>query len=108
MTAPVVIGVDISAILKRLDDLETNIMTTQAEAFAALTAAVEDVKADFTALLEQLAIERENLSDAGQAAFDTAVASLATLDDAVGDADGSDTPEPPAEPTEPEPAPVDE
>ncbi len=95
-------------------------LTTQSEAFDALAAkndatlaAVQDLTADFIAFRDAMAAERENLTPAGQAAFDAAsakadaaAAALATLDTEVGDADGSDTPpppppveEPPAEPT---------
>lgn len=88
-------------ILTKLEQL----MTTQAEAFAAIGARIDDIKADFAALLEQLAAERESLSEAGQAALDELTAKVDALDVAVGDADGSDTPpaEPPAEepPAEP-------
>lgn len=87
-------------ILTRLETL----MTTQAEAFAALSTKIDDIKADFTALLEQLAAERENLSEAGQAALDALTAKVDDLDTSVGDADGSDAPPPPpADDTEPMP-----
>ena len=78
-------------ILNRLE----NMMTTQSEAFDALSAKVDDIAADFTALVAALAAERENLTDAGQAALANAEAKIAALDAAVGDADGSDavTPE---------------
>lgn len=98
MTAPIVFGVDISAVLTRLDLMEDRIMTTQADAFAALSARIDDIKADFTALLAQLAAERENLTPAGQTALDELTAKVDALDVAVGDADGSDTP-PAVEPT---------
>ena len=73
-------------ILNRLE----NIMTTQAEAFDALSAKVDDIAADFTALAAALAAERENLTEAGQLALANAEAKIAALDAAVGDADGSD------------------
>ncbi len=81
-------------ILNTLTRLETN-MTTQAEAFDALSAKVDDIAADFTALVAALAAERENLTEAGQLALANAEAKIAALDVAVGDADGSDavTPE---------------
>lgn len=69
-----------------------------------LSAVVADVHADFTALLNAMNAERENLTADGQAALDAANAKLdataqqlADLDVAVGDGDGSDTP--PVEPT---------
>lgn len=101
--APLVFGVDLSAVFARLDELEFNIMTTQAEAFEAVAAKIDDIKADFTALLEQLAAERENLTEAGQAALDTLTAKVDALDLAVGDGDGSDTPDEPVdEPADPD------
>lgn len=124
--APVFPAVDLSGLYAYLDQRFGEIMTSQAEAFAALAAndaallaAVQDVAADFAALVAAMAVERENLTEAGQAAFDAAQAksaelsaALAALDTAVGDADGSDTP-PPAEGPAPEapaeePAPVEE
>jgi len=98
-----------------LNRLEELIMTTQAEAFAALgakgdaaLAAVQDLTDDFRAFVVAMTAERENLSTDGQAAFDeakakadAAAAALASLDTEVGDADGSDTPPP----VDPEPAP---
>ena len=92
--APPVTVIDLTPILTRLTALET-LMATAAEQLNTLTAAVEDVRADFDALLATLTAERENLSPAGQAAFDQARASLTALDEAVGDADGSDNPPPP-------------
>lgn len=91
----------------QLDRLEA-LMATAAEQISALDAKVAalgevltDVKADFDALLAAMNAERENLTEAGQAALDTAnanldarAAQLAELDTAVGDADGSDTPPP--------------
>jgi multidrug resistance efflux pump len=91
----------LNEILARLTSLETH-MATAAEQLNTLTAAVQDVHADFTALIETLNAERENLTPAGQAALDQANAALGALDEAVGDADGSDTPPPPpVEPVEP-------
>jgi hypothetical protein len=86
--------IDLTPITSRLAVLE-DIMATAAEQLNTLTARVEDVHADFTALLETLNAERENLTPAGQAALDQASAALTALDEAVGDADGSDTPPPP-------------
>jgi len=100
-----------SGIILILTRLE-NIMTTQAEAFAALsgknddlTSAVTDLAADFVAFRDAMAAERENLTEAGQAAFDeastkadAAATALAALDTEVGDADGSDVPPVPETP----------
>lgn len=81
-----------------------NMMATAAEQIQALDAKVTamgavitDIRADFDALLAAMNAERENLTEAGQAAIDAAnanadarAAQLADLDVAVGDADGSD------------------
>lgn len=91
MTAPLVVGIDLSAIHTRLDRLET-LMETAAAQIEAMSARVDDIHADFTALVAALNAERENLTEAGQAALDAATAKLTALDEAVGDADGSDTP----------------
>lgn len=87
----------LNEILARLTSLETH-MATAAEQLTALTAAVQEVHADFTALLETLNAERENLTEAGQAALDQATAALAALDEAVGEHDGTPPPPPPVEP----------
>lgn len=120
--SPVVVYVDLTPVLARLDTLEA-LMATAAEQINALSAKVDaqtalitDIQSDFAALVAALAAERENLTESGQAALDAASAKvdanatkLAELDVAVGDADGSDAPppvdteEPPVEePTEPE------
>lgn len=92
MTSPFApFGLDLSAVHARFDQLEA-LVATAAEQITALSARVDDIHADFTALVAALAAERENLTEAGQAALDAAVAKLAALDEAVGDADGSDTP----------------
>lgn len=89
-------------------------MTTAAEQIGVLGAKVDafgviivDVSADFAAFRAAVEAERENLTEAGQAALDAANASadataekLAALDAEVGDADGSDVPA--EEPTDPE------
>lgn len=89
------------------------LMATAAEQIAALTTRVEaqgvllvDVAADFEAFKTAMEAERENLTAAGQAALDAAnvaldgvATSLTNLDIAIGDADGSDVPPPPPEPT---------
>jgi len=81
---------------------QVNALSTKVDALAATTA---DIHADFVALTTAMNAERENLTATGQAAvdqanakLDAATAALADLDVAVGDADGSDTPPPPAEP----------
>lgn len=92
MTSPFApLGLDLSAVHSRFDHLEA-LMATAAEQITTLSAKVDDIHADFTALVTALAAERENLTEAGQAALDAATAKLTALDEAVGDADGSDTP----------------
>jgi uncharacterized coiled-coil protein SlyX len=78
-------------VLNKLTSLEERVATA-AEQITALSAKVDDIAADFTALVTALNAERENLTEAGQAALDAANAKLEALDVAVGDADGSDTP----------------
>lgn len=114
--APVVVTVDLTPVLARLDSLEA-FVATAAEQIDALSvkidaqgALVTDIKNDFDALLVAMAAERENLTEAGQAALDAATgklevnaAKLADLDVAVGDNDGSDAPPPAPEPAPEEP-----
>jgi predicted nucleic acid-binding Zn-ribbon protein len=103
--------VDHTAQLNRMEQL----MATAAEQINALSDKIDaqgveiaDIKGDFTALLEAMNAERENLTPAGQAALDTAnakadanAADLGDLDEQVGEHDGVN---PPAEEpvTEPE------
>jgi hypothetical protein len=89
---------DYSTQLDRMEQL----MATAAEQISALDAkvtalgtVVTDIKGDFDALLEAMNAERENLTEAGQAALDLAnenvdarAAQLADLDTAVGEHDG--------------------
>lgn len=73
-------------------------MATAAEQLNALSAKVDDLVADVRALVDQLEAERENLTEAGQAALDALVAKVDAFDAEIGDADGSDNP-PAPEPT---------
>jgi hypothetical protein len=73
----------------RFNQLEANVATA-AEQITALSAKVDDIAADFIALRDAMLAERENLTEAGQAALDAANAKLDALDAEVGDADGSD------------------
>jgi hypothetical protein len=82
-------------ILTKLERLE-HLMATAAEQIDALSAKIDDIAADFTALVAAMNAERENLTPTGQAALDAANTKADALDAAVGDADGSDTP--PVEP----------
>ncbi len=104
----------LALILTGINRLE-NLMATAAEQITALAdkistqgAVIVDIAADFRALREAMQAERENLTPAGQAALDEANTQadavntrLAELDDEVGDADGSDTPETPVDPEAP-------
>lgn len=100
---PVVVTVDLTPVLARLDHLE-DLMATEAEQLGALSAKVDDLVADVRAALEALRAERDNFGAEGQAAFDALAAKVAAFDAEVGDVDGSDTPPEPVE--EPEPVPV--
>lgn len=80
----------------QLTRMETT-MATAAQQLAELDTRFEDFTGDVRAKLEILAADRENFSEAGQAAFDALSVKLGALDTEIGDADGSDTP--PAEPT---------
>jgi hypothetical protein len=69
-------------------------MATEAEQIGALTTKVDDLVADVRAALEALEAERDNLGAEGQAALDTLTAKVEAFDAEIGDADGSDVPEP--------------
>ncbi len=75
-------------------------MATAAEQLNTLHAKVDDVMADVRAALDTLRQDRENLSEQGQAAFDQLDQKVTAFDAEIGDADGSDTPPTPDEPTE--------
>lgn len=72
-------------------------MATAREQLDQLSAKVDDLVADVRAALDALRAERENLTPDGQAAFDTLAAKVDAFDAEVGDADGSDNPQPPAD-----------
>lgn len=69
-------------------------MATEAEQLNALSVKVDDLIADVRAALAALEADRDNLGPDGQAALDSLTAKLAAFDAEVGDADGSDAPEP--------------
>jgi len=94
---------DTIADIRRTQLEQGELMVTQAEAITGIAAKLTDILADFRALRDAMLAERENLTEAGQAALDAANVTLTELDTEVGDADGSDTPPPPPEP---EPVPV--
>jgi uncharacterized coiled-coil protein SlyX len=95
-TQPIVVTVDLTAVLARLDQLEAT-MATETEQLTALSAKIDDVISDVRAALAILTAERDNLGTEGQAALDALNAKLDAFDAEVGDADGSDTPPPPVE-----------
>jgi hypothetical protein len=80
-------------------------LTTKVDTLSTVTG---DVLADFRAFRDAMVADRENPTEAEQAAIDRANASidnaaarLGELDVEVGDADGSDIPATPDEPVEP-------
>lgn len=77
----------------QLDRMEAR-MATEAEQITAMSAKVDDLVSDVRAALDILRAERDNLGEAGQAAFDALSAKVEAFDAEVGDADGSDEPEP--------------
>ncbi|WP_433460710.1 hypothetical protein [Micromonospora sp. CA-248212] len=76
-------------------------MANAAEQLTDLKAAFTDFSADVDAKLDQLLQAQGQLDPAAQAVFDELKAAVADADARVGDADGSDTPPTPDEPTEP-------
>ena len=76
-------------------------MATAKDQLEALSGRVDDLVSDVRAALDALRQDRENFSPEGQAAFDTLDQKVSAFDTEVGDADGSDTPATPEEPTEP-------
>ena len=105
MTAPLVLGIDLSAVFARLDQLEAH-MSAIDDALAALTAqddalaaSVTDLIADVRALIDQLrnaplTPEQQAAVDALSARLSGTAAEVASLDTEVGDADGSENPTP--------------
>jgi hypothetical protein len=89
--APIIVPIDLTVILARLDHLE-ELMATEAEQLTALSTKLDDVVADVRAALAILVAERDNLGAEGQAALDSLTAKVDAFDAEVGDADGSDTP----------------
>ncbi|WBB94205.1 hypothetical protein [Verrucosispora sp. WMMC514] len=88
---------------RRITRMEKH-MATAAEQLEALHGKVDDVIADVRAALDILRADRENLTEAGQAALDSLNAKVEAFDVEIGDADNSDTPpveEPPVDPGEP-------
>jgi uncharacterized coiled-coil protein SlyX len=90
-TQPIVVTVDLTAVLARLDQLEAT-MATETEQLTALSAKIDDVISDVRAALAILTAERDNLGTEGQAALDALTAKVDAFDAEVGDADGSDVP----------------
>lgn len=84
----------IERIESKLDTLGV-IMASAAQQLTDLKAQIGDTTADVLAKLDQLSQQAANLSPEAQATLDEIKAGVQQLDDAVGDADGSDTPAPP-------------
>lgn len=88
----------VRTLTERLEDH----MATETEQINALSGKLDDLITDVRAALAALTAERDNLGTDGQAALDTLVAKVDAFDAEVGDADGSDTPQPtPEQPTNP-------
>lgn len=75
----------------QLDRMETA-MATASQQLTDLKAQLTDTTADVLAKLDQLTAQLGTLSPEAQATLDDIVAGVTSLDTAVGDADGSDTP----------------
>lgn len=88
----------IDTILTKVTNLEVS-MATAKEQLDALKAQLSDTTADVLAKIDQLMEQAQNLSPEAQATLDEIKAGVQSLDEAVGDADGSDTP------PDPEPVP---
>lgn len=88
----------LAPILAQLDRIEEKIMTAS-EQLAALKAQIADTTADVLAKIEQLDTQVDTLTPEAQQTLDDIKAGIQSLDDAVGDADGSDIP--PIEPDQP-------
>ena len=86
----------IGRIESKIDELGTTVANA-AQELTALKAQLADTSADILAKLAQLGAQLGELSPEAQATLDEIKAAVQVLDDAVGDADGSDTP--PVEPT---------
>lgn len=80
----------------RITQLEATVATA-AEQLTTLSGKVDDLVSDVRAALDILRADRENLTEAGQAAFDELDAKVDAFDTEIGDADRSDVPDP--EPT---------
>jgi len=84
--------------LAAIDRIETKIdelgviMATAAQQLTDLKAQISDTTADVLAKLDQLSQQAENLSPEAQATLEEIKTGVQQLDDAVGDADGSDVP----------------
>lgn len=83
----------------QLERLERR-MATAKQQLDDLSTKVDDLISDVRSALDAISADRENLSDEGQAAFDTLSSKVDAFDAEVGDADGSDTVVP-AEPESP-------
>lgn len=87
----------IERIESKLDTLGES-MASAAQQLTDLKAQLADTTADVLAKLQQLTDQLGQLPADAQATLDEIKAGVQNLDDAVGDADGSDTPAPSPEP----------
>ena len=76
-----------------------NLMATAAEQLTELKAQLADTTSDVLAKLDQLTEQLGQLTPEAQAVLDEIKAGVQSLDETVGDADNSDTPAEPEEPT---------
>lgn len=90
----------IERIESKIDTLGAD-MASAKEQLTELKTQLADTTADVLAKLDQLTQQLGQLDPEAQATLDEIKAGVQSLDQAVGDADGSDTPAPPAEPEQP-------
>ena len=88
-----VLGVLMATAKEQLDALKAQMTDTNADVRARL--------AELNAKVDQLTAQLGTLDPDAQATLDAIKADVQALDEAVGDADGSDTPAPPVEPGNP-------
>lgn len=82
---------ELSAVIAQLTRMEEK-MSQANDALNALKAQISDTTADVLAKIDQLKAQVGTLDTDAQATLDQIQAGVKSLDDAVGDADGSDTP----------------
>jgi phage shock protein A len=82
---------ELTTLVNSITRMETA-MATASEQLAALKTQIADTTADVLAKIEQLGTQMDTLTPEAQATLDAITAGVQSLDDAVGDADGSDVP----------------